>query len=297
MVNSIRLAQSATAKQPHIAPRPFLKWAGGKHQLIGQYLPYFPTDYCHYYEPFVGGGAIFFHLQPERAVLTDINHELINVYRCVREDVENLIDRLEEHREDHCAEHYYQVRSLGVSQSGSPPTSAADIDRNLDRAARFIYLNKTCFNGLYRENSKGGFNVPIGSYKNPVICDPDILRADAQALQSAQIEVRSFDRILEQAKNAEDFVYFDPPYVPLNATSKFTSYSRYSFSEADQIRLRDVVVELRDRGVKIMLSNSDCPFVRELYKDFNIHTIYATRNINCNAEKRGKITEVLVTSY
>jgi DNA adenine methylase len=295
-----------TATQSQISPRPFLKWAGGKGQLIQQYLPHFPIGYQHYYEPFVGGGAIFFHLQPKRALLIDINVELVNVYRCVRDDAENLIAHLEVHRERHCSEHYYDVRSLGASQSTlqltadvkfSDATALVGSNHNLDRAARFIYLNKTCFNGLYRENSKGNFNVPLGSYKKPAICDPDLLRAASQALQFARLEVASFDRILKEAKTSQDFVYFDPPYHPLNATSKFTSYSRYSFHEADQIRLRDTVVELHDRGVKVMLSNSDCPFVRDLYKDFNIHTIYASRNINCNAEKRGKITEVLVTSY
>lgn len=285
--------------QPQVAPRPFLKWAGGKNQLIRQYLPYFPTEYQRYYEPFVGGGAVFFHLQPQQAVLTDINRELINVYRCVRDEVEELIARLEDHRHDHCAEHYYAVRSQPTPADDTPDDLAESLlqRRHLDRAARFIYLNKTCFNGLYRENSKGGFNVPLGSYKNPAICDPDILRSDAEVLKSAQIKAATFEHVLEHATTDQDFVYFDPPYHPLTATSKFTSYSRYSFLEADQIRLRDVVIELCDRGVKVMLSNSDCPFVRDLYKDFHIHTIYASRNINCNADKRGKITEVLVTSY
>lgn len=271
-------------------PRPFLKWAGGKSQLIAQYLNYFPSSYQNYYEPFVGGGAIFFHLQPKRSFLVDINFELVNVYRAVRDNLEDLILLLEHHQESHCREHYYAVRSTEADCSSLN-------DNNLERAARLIYLNKTCFNGLYRENSKGQFNVPIGSYKKPLIYDPDVLRADSIALQSAEIENASFDWVLQKANGSEDFVYFDPPYYPISPTSKFTAYNRYSFSEADQIRLRDVFRELSDRGVKVMLSNSDCPFVRDLYKDFNIHTIYATRNINCNAEKRGKITEVLVTSY
>lgn len=281
---------------PTIVPRPFLKWAGGKSQLIPQYLPYFPVGYQNYYEPFVGGGAIFFHLQPKRAYLTDINIELVNVYRCVRNHLEDLLELLEEHRACHSPEHYYAVRSQRAT-SDDWFFDDEDLDEALERAARLIYLNKTCFNGLYRENSQGHFNVPIGSYKNPSIYDPDALRAASIALRSAEIEYGSFEQVLELAKSPADFVYFDPPYHPISPTSSFTAYNRYAFGEAEQIRLRDTVAELSDRGVKVMLSNSDCPFVRELYQDFKIHTIYATRNINCNAEKRGKITEVLVTSY
>jgi DNA adenine methylase len=280
-----------TNVQPLLTPRPFLKWAGGKSQLIPQYLPYFPT-YQNYYEPFVGGGAIFFHLQPKRSFLIDINIELVNVYRCVKDSLEALIALLEAHREAHGPEHYYQVRS-----DLAPSDEWVFQGNNVERAARLIYLNKTCFNGLYRENSKGQFNVPIGSYKNPSIYDPDALRAASIALQSSRIEYGSFEMVLQYAKFPNDFVYFDPPYHPISKTSNFTAYNRYSFDEERQVRLRDVFAELSDRGVKVMLSNSDCPFVRDLYKDFNIHTIYATRNINCNAEKRGKITEVLVTSY
>ena len=275
-----------------LSARPFLKWVGGKNQLIQQYLPHIPEGYRRYYEPFVGGGAIFFRLQPQQSFLADINIELVNVYRCVREQVEELITLLENHRSLHGQEHFYAVRSQ--------PTTSDDWfleGNNLERAARLIYLNKTCFNGLYRENSKGQFNVPIGSYEKPIICDSELLRVASSVLQSAQIERSSFDAVLDYAKSPEDFVYFDPPYYPISSTSKFTNYSRYSFSEADQIRLKEVFVELSDRGVRVMLSNSDCPFIRDLFNGFNIHTINANRNINCNAEKRGKITEVLVTSY
>jgi DNA adenine methylase len=195
-----------------------------------------------------------------------------------------LIACLKVHRDRHCADYYYQVRA---SVCGSP----------LERAARLIYLNKTCFNGLYRENSKGLFNVPIGSYKKPTICDDELLYATSAALRSTHIESGCFETVLHHATSSHDFVYLDPPYHPLSATSKFTSYNRYAFTEADQIRLRDTVVTLANRGVKVMLSNSDCPFIRELYQDFTTHTIVASRAINSNAEKRGKITEVLVTSY
>ena len=273
-----------TQLPPRLHPRPFLKWAGGKGQLIQQYNQYFPKQFSAYYEPFLGGGAVFFHLLPARSHLMDINAELVNVYGCVRDHVEALVDCLKVHRDRHCADYYYQIRA---SIHGSP----------LERAARLIYLNKTCFNGLYRENSKGLFNVPIGSYKKPTICDAELLYATSTALRSTVIEEGSFETVLSYATSSHDFVYFDPPYHPLSATSKFTSYNRYAFTEDDQIRLRDTIVTLAKRGVKVMLSNSDCPFIRDLYQDFEMHTIVASRAINSNAAKRGKITEVLVTSY
>lgn len=265
-----------------VCPRPFLKWAGGKGQLIQQYIPHFPRHFSTYYEPFLGGGAIFFYLQPGRSYLMDINPELVNVFCCVRDNVEALIHLLKQHRDRHCSDYYYQIRS---SIGGS----------NVERAARLIYLNKTCFNGLYRENSKGLFNVPIGRYKNPAVCDPELLRASSWALKNATIEVQPFETVLDYATGSKDFVYFDPPYHPISATSKFTAYNRFSFSPEDHIRLRDTFRILAERGVQVMLSNSDCPFVRDLYKDFVIHTIYASRSINSNAEKRGKITELLIT--
>lgn len=214
----------------------------------------------------------------------DINPELVNVFCCVRDRVDELIDLLKQHRDRHCSDYYYHMRSWAEGTS-------------VERAARLIYLNKTCFNGLYRENSKGQFNVPIGRYKKPMICDPGLLRAAASALASTRIELQPFEAVLNYAHSRHDFVYFDPPYYPISATSRFTAYNRYSFSEADQIRLRDTVTALANRGVKVMLSNSDCSFVRDLYKDFRIHTILAARAINSNAERRGKITEVLVTTY
>lgn len=268
-------------------PRPFLKWAGGKARLIQQYIPYFPTYFKTYYEPFLGGGSVFFYLherQAAKAFLTDINAELITTYRCVRDDVEKLIDLLKEHQLQHSKDYYYRIRTTIESSE-------------LKKAARLIYLNKTCFNGLYRENSKGEFNVPMGRYKKPNICDLSNLRLASVALQSAEIEIRSFEKVLNNASNSEDFVYFDPPYYPVSTTSNFTSYSRYAFNENEQYRLRDVFVELAQRGVKVMLSNSDTSFIRNLYKDFNIHTILARRAINSNAKKRGKINELLVTSY
>lgn len=273
-----------TIVQPIVVPRPFLKWAGGKSQLIQQYIHYFPKAYKTYYEPFLGGGAVFFYLNPPSAVLTDVNAELVNAYRCVRDNVEELIVLLDAHQSKHCKEYYYEVRQHnGIT--------------NLEKAARLIYLNKTCFNGLYRENSQGQFNVPLGQYKNPKICNPSLLRSACFALQNAQINTRHFEDILDYAANCDDFVYFDPPYYPISPTSNFTAYSRYAFRPDDQIKLKEVFAELAQRGVNVMLSNSDCNFIRELYRDFKIYTISATRLINSKGNKRGKISEVLITSY
>ncbi|MGD1863987.1 MAG: DNA adenine methylase [Phormidesmis sp.] len=266
--------------------RPFIKWAGGKSRLIDQYKPFLPTDYTRYHEPFLGGGALFFHLAPQlhsqekKAFLSDLNPELVNVYTCVRDRVEELIEQLLRHQELHDKTHYYEVRA----QLQTAPVA---------RAARFIYLNKTCFNGLYRENSKGLFNVPIGRYKNPKICAPDLLRPASAALQIADISERPFTAIAERATSAEDFVYFDPPYHPLSDTSKFTAYSRYRFGIEQQTELKELMKQLAQRKVQVLTSNSDCPFIRDLYKSFRVETITAARSINSKASKRGKITEVL----
>lgn len=270
--------------QQLLSPRPFLKWAGGKSQLISQYESYFPSGFKTYYEPFLGGGAIYFYLQPPSAFLSDINPELINVYTCVRDGVESLIRYLQEHQLAHNPDYYYQIRA---AQPSDP----------IEKAARFLYLNKTCFNGLYRENSQGKFNVPLGKYKNPKICNSELLNLASVALKRAKICVMNFEEILNIAQSAEDFVYFDPPYHPVSQTSNFTAYSRYDFRQEDQIRLRDIFTELANRGVKVMLSNSDCPLIRDLYQGFSLHTISATRSINSNIQKRGKISEILVTSY
>lgn len=267
-------------------PRPFLKWAGGKSKLIKQYLTHLPAEntYKNYYEPFLGGGAVFFYLQPSNAILTDINVELITTYRCVRDNLQELIYLLKEHEGKHSRDYYYSVRANSVKT-------------DLEKAARLIYLNKTCFNGLYRVNSQGKFNVPLGKYKNPNICPEDLLIAASKALCQAEIKQASFTEILNHATNSNDFVYFDPPYYPISETSYFTSYTNSSFQENEQIQLRDIFVKLSERGVKVMLSNSDCEFIRNLYSSFNIYTISAARAINSNAKKRGKINEVLVTSY
>jgi DNA adenine methylase len=267
--------------------RPFLKWAGGKGRLIEQYHPYFPKRFRHYYEPFLGGGAIFFHVHDRcrYALLADLNEELVNVYRCIRDDVEAVISLLAHHQEHHCHTYYYELRAQTQLASAT------------QRAARLIYLNKTCFNGLYRENSKGHFNVPMGRYKKPRVCDIPTLRQAAAALQHTEIRCESFTESVHWAQRSDDLVYFDPPYHPISATSNFTGYNRYGFTAKDQERLQQTFVQLAASGVKVMLSNSDCPFIRDLYEDFYIHEIQASRAINSNAKRRGKISELLITSY
>ncbi|MGD1932258.1 MAG: DNA adenine methylase [Leptolyngbyaceae cyanobacterium] len=275
------------ALKPQITPRPFLKWAGGKGRLIEQYHAYFPPQISRYHEPFLGGGAVFFHLSARchQAVLADLNAELVNVYCCVRDDVETLIDLLQVHQDRHCHDYYYDMRAQGELRS---PTQ---------RAARLVYLNKTCFNGLYRENSKGHFNVPMGRYQKPKVCDAETLRHASAALQQTDLTCAQFPSILERAQSPADFVYFDPPYHPISATSSFTRYNRYGFQAADQQRLHQTFAQLAHRGVQVMLSNSDCPFIQDLYRDFYIHQIQASRAINCKAKRRGKISELVITSY
>ena len=269
--------------------RPFLKWVGGKRRLIPQLEKYIPKTFKAYYEPFLGGGAVFFHLLPQSGVLTDINEDLINTYCAVRDDVNSLIQLLWEHQQNHersPQQYYYQIRE-SYSRNNLARTA---------RAASFIYLNKTCFNGLYRVNSKGEFNVPLGSYKKPKICNTELLISVSNQLKNATIETKPFTHVLNHA-TADDFVYFDPPYHPISSTSNFTSYSRDGFSEKNQLELRDTFEKLAEKGVKVMLSNSDCQFIREIYAGFNIHKIWAGRSINSRGDKRGKISEVLITNY
>lgn len=266
---------------------PFLKWAGGKSQLLSTFDEYFPERFERYFEPFVGGGAVFFRMSAREdgvtAHLSDLNDELINCYSVVRDNVEQLIKALKKHRNE--SEYYYGVRSMDTSRMTA-----------VTRAARLIYLNKTCFNGLYRVNRKGEFNVPFGSYKNPRTCDEDNLRAASEALRNARVEHKHFADALKSARKG-DFVYLDPPYQPLSATSNFTSYTSKCFGELDQKRLAEVFDELHQRGCKVMLSNSDNEFVRELYKKFRLETVYANRAINCRADRRGRISELLVLNY
>lgn len=270
---------------PIAAAKPILKWAGGKRQLIPQYIPYFPKMMECYYEPFIGSAAIFFHLQPATATLSDRNPHLIEVYQVIQRDVDALIQALQGHIND--SDYYYEVRAK------DPATLTA-----VERAARFIYLNKTCYNGLYRENKKGKFNVPFGRYVNPKICNAPRLRAVSQLLQSVDIKALDFDTAVANAQ-PNDFVYLDPPYAPLSKTSNFTSYDRFGFNDEDQTRLAQTIHTLTERGVNVMLSNSTAPIIQELYSSSHYRKILiqARRNINSKVSKRGHITELLILNY
>lgn len=260
--------------------RPFLKWAGGKRQLLPELRKHVPASYGRYFEPFVGAGALFFALQPRDAVLGDVNRRLVRTYKGVRDRVGDVVKRLRTYRHDR--DFYYELREL-------------DVDRKTDAAvaAWFIYLNKTGYNGLYRVNRDNRFNVPFGRYTNPGICQEDLLRACSATLARAELREGDFEAAVRDARRG-DFVYFDPPYVPLSATSSFTSYTSGGFGPEDQARLRDVAWRLRQRGVHVLLSNSSAPGVRDLYRDFDVVEVAATRNVNSRARGRGAVAELLI---
>lgn len=274
-------------------PKPFVKWVGGKRQLLQQFknLELYPPEKFDpvkntYYEPFVGGGAVFFDLLPKNAVLSDMNKELVITYNVIKDDVEDLIKSLKKYKYE--KNYFLRVRA-------KDPQGISDIEV----ASRFIYLNRTAFNGMYRVNSKGEFNVPFGKYDNPLICDEVNLRRVSKALKNVQIKHQDYKEVLKKAKKG-DFVYFDPPYYPVSKTASFTAYTKDSFLDKEQIELRDAFVELHKRGCFVMLSNSDAPFINKIYsgiKGVKIHKVQAGRAINSKATGRGKITEVLVTNY
>ena len=269
--------------------QPFLKWAGGKRQLLPEIRKYLPQKIKTYYEPFIGAGAVLFDIQPKKAVINDINTELINVYETIKNHVDELIEDLKKHKND--KDYYYDIRDLDRKPEYKQLSS-------IERASRIIYLNKTCFNGLFRVNSQGQFNVPFGKYKNPQIVNEVVIRAVHNYLSSNDVQILNgdFETAVETAKKG-DFVYFDPPYDPVSDTSSFTGYSLDGFNKDDQKRLKYLFVELDKRGVNVMLSNSATDFIKELYEGFNIQIVSASRNINANASGRGKIDEVLVMNY
>lgn len=266
---------------------PIVKWVGGKRQLMFELLKNMPQIYNRYFEPFIGGGALFFELQPEQAYISDMNEELINLYQVVRANVDELITDLKKH--DISKEYFMEIRNIDRTEDYENWSS-------IQKASRFIYLNRTCFNGMYRVNSKGEFNVPFGHYKNPRIVDENNLTNCSNLLQRTEIRHADFSEILTKVQEG-DFVYFDPPYVPLSETSSFTSYTKDGFDIDMQFKLRDVCDELDSIGVKFLLSNSDTKLVNELYENYNIKKVFASRQINANADGRGKITEVLVRNY
>jgi DNA adenine methylase len=262
--------------------RPFVKWVGGKRQLLDQLLKHVPERYSTYFEPFVGGGALFFALRPAKAVLADVNERLIRTYKGVRDDVDGVIKLLRKYPYD--SEFFYRMREREI-----------DAGSDAEVAAWFIYLNKTGFNGLYRVNRDNRFNVPFGRYARPTICDERTLRACSAALARVELLVADFEEVVASAKK-RDLVYFDPPYVPLSATSYFTSYTSSGFDAKEQIRLRDVALKLKRRGASVLLSNSSAPFVRDLYaQGFKLVEVPAIRMVNSKASARGAIPELLIT--
>lgn len=271
-------------------PRPFLKWAGGKRQLLPALLRAVECagPFRRYHEPFLGGGALFFELARLQRLngvsrLSDINESVIHAYIGVRDDVSKVTSLLKAHQAKHSEDYYYAMRVR------RPRASAA-------RAARLIYLNKTCYNGLHRENSKGMFNTPMGSYENPRICDEENLLAVSRALSQANIQARSFTTIGRQAREG-DLIYFDPPYHPVSSTASFTSYSRQGFDEEGQRALAALFRKLDRRGVKLILSNSMTELIQSLYGDFCLSRVSAKRSVNSKGDRRGKIAEALITNF
>ena len=285
----MRLVKSSPKK-----PKPFLKWVGGKGKLVAEFSALMPESYKNFYEPFVGGGALFFYVTPKHGFINDINTGLVGAYENVKNNSDTLIKLLlkiqaiyytldEEARKDF----YYKIREE-YNQIKDP--------LSLRKSCHLIFLNKTCYNGMYRENSKGGFNVPFGNYKQPLICDADTILADSEVLKTTKITSLSFqDAVLHASKG--DFIYLDPPYYPLSKTSNFTSYSVFGFVEEDQVRLKNTYDALHKKGCFVMLSNSSALFIKDLYKQYRQETVLANRAVNCKATGRGKIEELLILNY
>jgi DNA adenine methylase len=275
--------------------QPFVKWVGGKRGLLSQIIPLLPKQFNNYFEPFVGGGALFFELQREgllegkKVYLFDINSELINAYQVIKKSPNKLVENLENLKKQHSKEFYYEVRAWDREDS------FLELDA-ISRASRFIYLNKTCFNGLYRVNKKNQNNVPMGSYKNPNICDSEVIYSVSYALQDVTIINCSYKEVLNYA-NSRDLIYLDPPYYPLNRTSSFTSYSEFKFLEKEQKELFEVFYKLDREGCFVVHSNSDTEFVNELYQEYNIKRIQANRFINSKGNGRGKISEIITRNF
>jgi DNA adenine methylase len=268
-------------------PKPFIKWAGGKRQLLDKLISNLPDNFNNYHEFFLGGGAFYFKLWSmnliKKAYLNDLNSELINAYKIIQRRVDELIEELKRDKYKNESSSYYQIRS-------SEPVD------EVEKAARFIYLNKTAYNGLYRVNKAGKFNVPFGKYKNPKILDEDNLILVSEALKPATLLSVDFSEILAYAKR-EDFAYFDPPYYPLSSTANFTSYTSDNFSPKDQERLKQTVDKLTEMGVKVMVSNSYTDFITNLYNNYRQVEVFAKRAISCKAETRGNVSELVLLNW
>ena len=272
----------------NVLVKPILKWVGGKRQLLSEILPLVPTKISTYVEPFLGGGALFFELQPKKAIVNDYNWELINVYKVIRDYPKELICELENHSLNNCSDYFYSIRSLDRSSNYSNLSC-------VEKAARIIYLNKTCYNGLYRVNSAGQFNSPYGKYKNPQIVNSTTIHAMSNYLNKKQIQIKQGDYkdVLKGLRKGA-FVYLDPPYMPISSSSSFTGYTEGGFNYEKQVELKKECDKLRDKGIFFLQSNSDCPEIRELYSDYTIKTVKAKRAINSKSDSRGEINEVLI---
>lgn len=270
--------------------KPFLQWVGGKRSMIEQYKEYIPKKFNTYIEPFLGGGAMFFYIKPNKAILNDSNPELIKSYEGVRDNPEDTINILRELKKRHSKDLYMKIRGLDREINMYKDLCSHEI------ASRMIYLNQTGFNGVYRVNKQGQFNVPIGSSLNRLICDPETLRLSGNILKSADIFCEDFQEILKKAKKG-DFVYLDPPYQPVSKYSDFTRYTKEKFFEGDQIRIKEEIDRLTKKGVKVMLSNSENDFIKDLYVKYKIIEVQSGRSLNCKANKRGKVKEFLILNY
>ncbi len=269
---------------------PVVKWVGGKRQLLSEIEPLFPKRYTTYCEPFVGGGAVLFSKQPHHAIVNDLNKDLITTYLVIRDDVRTLIELLKQY--ENTSDYFYKVRDLDRDKEQYSQLSS------VEKAARLLYLNKTCYNGLFRVNSSGEFNSPFGNYKNPNIVNEPVLLAVNKYFCNNDIAFYSedFASTLKRIKRGA-FVYLDPPYDPVSDTSSFTGYNKGGFDRKEQIRLKNCCDELSANGIKFMLSNSSTDFIKELYNDYNITTVNAKRAINSNGQKRGKVEEVIIRNY
>lgn len=263
--------------------KPFLKWAGGKRQLLTILESYIPQRYGKYIEPFIGGGALFFHLEPHNAIISDSNDDLINTYHMVRDEVDELISLLDSYPHD--KNFFYDIRS-------NHPMDLTPVER----AARFIYLNRTCFNGLYRVNKKGEFNVPFGSYKNPKICDAPLLRSASRALKNVLIQTSDYKTVLLENAKEGDLVFLDPPYYPISTFSDFKRYTKEFFYETDHKQLATIFRELSSRGVHVILTNSNAPLIRNLFSDYFCFVADTNRNINSDGSKRTQGEDLIVIS-
>lgn len=267
---------------------PLLKWVGGKRQLLSDIIPMIDNKCSTYVEPFIGGGAVLFSMQPKKAIINDYNHELINVYKVVRDSIDELLELLYIHQENNSSEYYYEVRAWDRGENLNKMS-------NIEKAARIIYLNKTCYNGLYRVNSAGQFNSPYGRYKHPNIVNEAVLKAVSKYFKDNDIDIRNGDyrdALINLDKGS--FVYLDPPYMPISSSSSFTGYTEGGFGYNRQLELKEECDKLTQQGIRFVQSNSDCDEIRELYREYKIKTVKAKRSINSVAKKRGEINEVLI---